>query len=247
MTEVESEILDPMERLLAERACERLIVEFLWRLDLGEPGTVAELFTADGTWEWPAGDRLVRGRDALWEYFASRPVDRLSRRVCSNVLVTVDLRDDGRCDVVFRDVPGRRLSRRHRPVAAAGRCGALRGRAPPGGGAVAAGLANHASGLRRGYGAARGRGADVSQRSSASAPQRRQCSKGVMSWRAPHAAQTRSSQQAASPPSGSAGAGAEGCRGSVSLIVDVPLSPESLPDHWPGIRIPRDGQRPRAR
>ena len=87
---METGTLDPMERLLAERACERLLVEFLWRLDLGEPGSVAELFTADGIWEWPAGERLVRGRDALREYFASRPADRLSRRVCSNVLVTLD-------------------------------------------------------------------------------------------------------------------------------------------------------------
>jgi len=87
---METGTLDPMERLLAERACERLLVEFLWRLDLGEPGMVAELFTADGIWEWPGGDRLVRERDALREYFASRPADRLSRRVCSNVLVTVD-------------------------------------------------------------------------------------------------------------------------------------------------------------
>lgn len=44
---------DPLERLLAERACERLIIDFVHRLDLGEPGSVAELFTEDGTWEWP--------------------------------------------------------------------------------------------------------------------------------------------------------------------------------------------------
>ncbi|MFJ7072921.1 nuclear transport factor 2 family protein [Streptomyces sp. NPDC098781] len=81
--------MDPLERLLAERACERLVVDFVHRLDLGEPSSVAELFTEDGTWEWPAGERLVEGRDALREYFGSRPVDRLSRRLMSNVLVTV--------------------------------------------------------------------------------------------------------------------------------------------------------------
>lgn len=84
-----ADAFDPMERLIAERACERLIVEFIHRLDLGEPGAVAELFTADGVWEWPGGERRVQGRDALRGYFGSRPADRLSRRMCSNILVTV--------------------------------------------------------------------------------------------------------------------------------------------------------------
>jgi hypothetical protein len=81
--------MDPMERLLAERACERLITDFVHRLDLGEPSSVAELFTEDGVWQWPEDGRLVKGRDALRAYFGSRPGDRLSRRTMSNVLVTV--------------------------------------------------------------------------------------------------------------------------------------------------------------
>ncbi|MEV6162021.1 nuclear transport factor 2 family protein [Streptomyces sp. NPDC052052] len=84
------EALDPMDRLLAERACERLIVDFVHRLDLGEPGSVADLFTADGVWEWPQGGRRIEGREALRVYFASRPADRLSRRMMTNILVTVD-------------------------------------------------------------------------------------------------------------------------------------------------------------
>ncbi|TLS47272.1 nuclear transport factor 2 family protein [Streptomyces montanus] len=82
--------MDPLDQLLAERACERVILDFVHRLDLGEPTTVAELFTEDGTWEWPEGERLVEGRDALRTYFGSRPADRLSRRMMANVLVTVD-------------------------------------------------------------------------------------------------------------------------------------------------------------
>ncbi|MCW2873821.1 nuclear transport factor 2 family protein [Actinacidiphila oryziradicis] len=85
-----AEALDPMERLLAERACERLILEFVRRLDLGDPSTVAELFTPDGIWEWPDDGRRVQGRDALRGYFGSRPKDRLSRRMSTNVLVTVN-------------------------------------------------------------------------------------------------------------------------------------------------------------
>ncbi|MEU4208427.1 nuclear transport factor 2 family protein [Streptomyces sp. NPDC026206] len=85
-----TEPLDPMECLIAERACERLIVEFVRRLDLGDPSTVAELFTPDGVWEWAADERRVEGRDAIRRYFGSRPADRLSRRMCTNILVTVD-------------------------------------------------------------------------------------------------------------------------------------------------------------
>ena len=34
------------------------------RLDLGEPASVAELFTPDSAWEWPAGGRRAAGREA---------------------------------------------------------------------------------------------------------------------------------------------------------------------------------------
>jgi hypothetical protein len=63
------------------------------RLDLGEPGSVAELFTRDGVWEWPAGERRVAGRQALRHYFGSRPADRLSCRLMTNILVTVTAPD----------------------------------------------------------------------------------------------------------------------------------------------------------
>ncbi|WP_406127261.1 nuclear transport factor 2 family protein [Streptomyces sp. NBC_00989] len=85
--------LDPLQRLLAERACERVVLDFVRRLDLGEPSSVAELFTEDGTWEWPDGERLVEGREALRKYFGSRPAGRLSRRLMSNVLVTLTTPD----------------------------------------------------------------------------------------------------------------------------------------------------------
>ncbi|MFC8225199.1 nuclear transport factor 2 family protein [Streptomyces sp. NPDC057287] len=75
--------------LVAERAYERLIIEFAHRLDLGDPAEVAELFSDDGVWEWAEGDRRIQGRDALRSYFAGRPADRLSRRMCTNILVTL--------------------------------------------------------------------------------------------------------------------------------------------------------------
>jgi hypothetical protein len=85
-----AEALDPLERLFAERACERVIVEFVRRLDLGDPSSVADLFMPDGVWEWPRGDRRVEGREALRSYFGSRPENRLSRRMSTNILVTVN-------------------------------------------------------------------------------------------------------------------------------------------------------------
>ncbi|WP_230535968.1 nuclear transport factor 2 family protein [Streptomyces sp. OUCMDZ-3434] len=86
---MDTERTDPVERMLAERECERLIVEFGRRLDLGDPADVAELCTEDAVWEWPAGERRIEGREGLRAYFAGRPSDRLSRRVASNILVTV--------------------------------------------------------------------------------------------------------------------------------------------------------------
>ncbi|WP_424216933.1 nuclear transport factor 2 family protein (plasmid) [Streptomyces sp. BI20] len=80
----------PLDRLLAERAMERVILDFVHHLDLGEPGDVAELFTEDGVWEWAHDGRRSTGRDALRAYFGSRPADRLSRRVCTNLRVTLD-------------------------------------------------------------------------------------------------------------------------------------------------------------
>jgi hypothetical protein len=84
-----ADALGMLDRLLAERECERLIIDFVHRLDLGQPSSVAELFTPDGVWEWPAGERRVEGREALQRYFGSRPSDRLSRRMMTNILVTV--------------------------------------------------------------------------------------------------------------------------------------------------------------
>jgi reactive intermediate/imine deaminase len=95
--------MDPIEQLLAERACERLILDFVHRLDLGEPASVAELFTEDGRWEWPPpGDgRRSEGREALRKYFGARPADKLSRRVMSNVRVTVTSADTAEATSYF--------------------------------------------------------------------------------------------------------------------------------------------------
>ncbi|MFB7930393.1 nuclear transport factor 2 family protein [Streptomyces sp. NPDC056039] len=55
----------------------------------------------EGVWQWPDDGRLVKGRDALRAYFGSRPVDRLSRRMMSNVLVTVEAPETARAVSYF--------------------------------------------------------------------------------------------------------------------------------------------------
>ena len=79
--------MDAVERLLAERACERLIVEYARRVDFGEAGRIADLFTADGRWE--GTDLLLDGRDAIREWFVERErlARRVSRHVCTNIAV----------------------------------------------------------------------------------------------------------------------------------------------------------------
>ncbi|MEK2488280.1 nuclear transport factor 2 family protein [Kitasatospora purpeofusca] len=93
---MDDKIIAPIDRMLAERACERIIVDFIHRLDLGEPSSVAELFTPDGVWHWPHGDRRIEGREALSTYFGSRPSDRLSRRLMTNILVTIESATEAR-------------------------------------------------------------------------------------------------------------------------------------------------------
>jgi hypothetical protein len=74
-----------IERLLAERACERLIVEYCRRVDFGEAARIADLFTEDGTWE--GVELFLDGREAIRTWFTERQglERRVSRHVCTNI------------------------------------------------------------------------------------------------------------------------------------------------------------------
>lgn len=81
--------MDDLRRMLAERACERLIMEYARRVDHGESSRIADLFTADGRWE---GTGLVlEGGDAIRTWFTKREglTRRVSRHLCVNVAVDV--------------------------------------------------------------------------------------------------------------------------------------------------------------
>jgi hypothetical protein len=88
--------MDELERVLVERACERLIVEYARRIDFGEGGRIAELFTEDGRWE--GTDLVLEGRDAIRDWFVERErlVRRVSRHVCTNIAVEVLSRGQAR-------------------------------------------------------------------------------------------------------------------------------------------------------
>ncbi|HVW41980.1 MAG TPA: nuclear transport factor 2 family protein [Amycolatopsis sp.] len=83
--------MEEVERLLAEQACRRVILEYARRVDSGRASAVAELFTLDGVWEGADG-RVMRGRDEIRDAFLRREklVRRTSRHVCTNVLVDVE-------------------------------------------------------------------------------------------------------------------------------------------------------------
>ena len=78
--------MDPIERLLAERECERLTVAYAHLSDTG--GTVADLFTEDGVLD--LGFRRSEGREAIRA--AAGPGDRIMHHQCSTF--GVDFSDD---------------------------------------------------------------------------------------------------------------------------------------------------------
>jgi hypothetical protein len=94
--------MDDLERLLAERACERLIVDYCRFVDFGEASRIAELFTEDGT--WTSAEIEMRGRDDIRARFLDRQAvaRRVSRHLCTNVAIDVLSEDEatGLCYLV---------------------------------------------------------------------------------------------------------------------------------------------------
>lgn len=81
--------MDDLTRLVAERDCAALILQYSRFVDFGEASRLAELFTPDGVW---AADELVlRGHDEIRAHFARREgvVRRVSRHVCTNIAIEV--------------------------------------------------------------------------------------------------------------------------------------------------------------
>lgn len=79
--------MDDIERMLIERACERLIMLYAQHADFYEPEAVAGLFAEDAVLNRGEGDAI--GRPAILAAFRKRRRDALVRHVSTNVVIDV--------------------------------------------------------------------------------------------------------------------------------------------------------------
>ncbi|MCW3011561.1 MAG: nuclear transport factor 2 family protein [Solirubrobacterales bacterium] len=81
--------MDDLQRIVAERACERLLVDYCRLVDFGQASRIANLFTEDGRWE--GTDLVLGGREEIRAWFTKREqlTRRVSRHLCTNVGVDV--------------------------------------------------------------------------------------------------------------------------------------------------------------
>src|ERR1700722_16621610 len=86
--------MDELALLLAERACERLIVRYCQLVDFGNAAQIADLFCEDGEWRGVALD--LQGRDQIRAWFSDREqlTRRVSRHLCTNVAVDLVSADE---------------------------------------------------------------------------------------------------------------------------------------------------------
>lgn len=114
-----TEVAEQLDRIIAERACERLVYEYAWLVDSGAAGQVADLFTENGEWLGADG-RGMRGNDEIRQAFTGRQgiTRRQSRHVMTNVRIDhdggdravgtaylVNYRHDASGDVAARPAP----------------------------------------------------------------------------------------------------------------------------------------------
>lgn len=113
--------MNDIDRLLIERACERLVVDYCHLTDHGQAARVADLFTEDGV--WTAGESALSGRERILRGFQKRQDNtaRMSRHVCSTMQIEVIDADTARGCVyltLYRHdaEPGRTMSPLHGPA-----------------------------------------------------------------------------------------------------------------------------------
>lgn len=88
--------MTPIDTMLAEHACEKLIKTYAALLDAGQWEDVAQLYVESGRMSRPtAPDDYVDGRDAILASFTARPA-RISRHVCINIRVELTAEDAAR-------------------------------------------------------------------------------------------------------------------------------------------------------
>lgn len=81
--------MNDLDRMLAERAIEKMLIEYCRLVDFGNASGVADLFVPDGVW---TGVELeLRGQDEIRTWFTKRQglKRRVSRHLCVNITVEV--------------------------------------------------------------------------------------------------------------------------------------------------------------
>lgn len=81
--------LNEQERMLIEHACARLVLESVAANDRQDYSAFAALFSSDGLLHRPNGEPLC-GHDEIVESYRTRPRNRLTRHICTNIVVRVE-------------------------------------------------------------------------------------------------------------------------------------------------------------
>jgi hypothetical protein len=81
--------MDDIQKMLIERACERLVTEYCHFVDHGEAAKIADQFAEDGV--WAPGKIVFSGHAEVADWFSKREANtaRISRHVCCNLLIDV--------------------------------------------------------------------------------------------------------------------------------------------------------------
>lgn len=93
--------MDDVTRMLIERACERLMVDYCATVDFGNASRLVDLFTPDGVWD--AEGKVLDGHDAIHAHFLRREkkTRRVSRHFLANMAVDVQSEDEARSRCYF--------------------------------------------------------------------------------------------------------------------------------------------------
>jgi len=85
-----SESAEALTRIVDERECERLILEYTHLVDFGRAPEIADLFTTDGVWR--SDDLVMDSQDEIRAGFQRRQgvTRRQSRHVCTNIVVNIE-------------------------------------------------------------------------------------------------------------------------------------------------------------
>jgi hypothetical protein len=82
--------LAELEVMSIERACTQLVIDFCYALDRKQYAKLADLFDENSTYTRPIEpDIVIRGRDNIRRLFDSRPADRITVHLLSNVRIEV--------------------------------------------------------------------------------------------------------------------------------------------------------------